>query len=138
MLKLIVGVKGSGKTKALINMVNEAVDRSKGSVVCVERDSKLRYNVKYQARLVDTSSYAIENADQLYGFICGIYSNNYDVSDIFIDSALKICNYDMKAFEAFISKAAEVAQKNNINITVTASTDAATIPESIRHLMMKY
>jgi len=138
MLNLIVGVKGSGKTKALIHMVNDAVARSGGSVVCVERGTKLRYDVKYQARLIDTSAYGISNAEQLYGFICGIYSNNYDVSDIFIDSALKICNYDIEAFAEFITRAEQVAVKNNINITVTASTDADSIPESIRRLMVKY
>ena len=136
MVKLIVGVKGTGKTKTLINMVNEAIDRSSGSVVCVERGTKLRYDVKYQARLIDTSAYEIGNADQLYGFICGIYSNNYDVSDIFIDSALKICNNDMDAFVAFVQKIRQIAANNNINVTMTASGEESQMPDGLKEMLV--
>ena len=128
MLKLIIGVKGTGKTKALINMVNTAVESSHGDVVCIEKGVKLRYDVKYQARLIDTKEYFISDAQALYGFVAGILASNHDVMDLFVDSALKICNNDMAAFEEFVEKVNALAQKLNVNIVMTSSipTEEAT------------
>ena len=128
MLKLIIGVKGTGKTKALINMVNTAVESSHGDVVCIEKGVKLRYDVKYQARLIDTKEYFISDAQALYGFVAGILASNHDVMDLFVDSALKICNNDMAAFEEFVEKVDALAQKLNVNVVMTSSipTEEAT------------
>ena len=104
MLKLIIGVKGTGKTKALINLVNTAADNSNGDVGCIEKGVKLRYDVKYQARLIDTNEYFVSDAQSLYGFVAGIFASNHDVTDLFIDSALKICNDDAAAFDDFVEK----------------------------------
>ena len=71
MLKLIIGVKGTGKTKALISMVNEAVEKSSGAVICIEKGDKLRFDVKYQARLIDTDEYYVDDAQSLFGFVAG-------------------------------------------------------------------
>ena len=79
MLKLIIGVKGTGKTKTLINMVNAAVESSKGDVVCIEKGVKLRYDVKYQARLINTEEFSINDATALYGFLAGIFASIYFV-----------------------------------------------------------
>ena len=79
MMKLIIGVKGTGKTKTLINMVNEAVDASHGDVVCIEKGTKLRFDIKYQARLINTEEYYIEDARSLAGFIAGILASNPDI-----------------------------------------------------------
>jgi hypothetical protein len=100
----MIGVKETGKTKALINMVNTAVDNSHGDVVCIEKGNKLRYDVKYQARLIDTNEYFITDAQSLYGFVAGILASNHDVTDLFIDSALKICNEDRVAFEKLLDE----------------------------------
>ena len=81
MLKLMIGVKGTGKTKALINMVNTAVENSSGAVVCIEKGVKLRYDVKYQARLIDTEEYFVTDAQSLYGFIAGILASNHGVTE---------------------------------------------------------
>ena len=86
MLKLIIGVKGTGKTKTLINLVNTAVENSKGDVVCIEKGVKLRYDIKYQARLIDTEEYFVCDAQSLFGFVAGIFASNHDVTDLFIDS----------------------------------------------------
>ena len=124
MLKLIIGVKGTGKTKALINLVNNAVEASRGSVVCIEKGVKLRYDVKYQARLIDTNEYFIDDAQSLYGFIAGILASNHDVTDLFVDSALKICNNHAIAFDGFVELVAKLAEKNGINIVMTSSIPA--------------
>ena len=121
MLKLIIGVKGTGKTKALINMVNTAVDNSHGDVVCIEKGVKLRYDVKYQARLIDTNEYYISDAQALYGFVAGILASNHDVMDLFIDSALKICKDDAAAFDCFLDEINELSEKLNVRVVMTSS-----------------
>ena len=90
MVTLIVGKKGSGKTKKLIERANEAVKTSDGNVVVIEKGLKLTYDISHQARLVDSDSYSISGLDALAGFISGICAGNYDVTDIFVDSTLKI------------------------------------------------
>ena len=121
MLKLIIGVKGTGKTKTLINMVNTAVDHSRGDVVCIEKGVKLRYDVKYQARLIDTNEYFVADAQSLYGFVAGIFASNHDVTDLFIDSALKICNDDLAAFDQFVDAVNALSEKIGVNIVITSS-----------------
>ena len=121
MLKLIIGVKGTGKTKTLIDMVNQATSASEGSVVCIERGVKLRYDIKYRTRLVNTNDYLIFDAQTLYGFVAGIFASNHDVTDLYIDSALKICNNDINAFEKFLLEADELAEKHSVNIIMTSS-----------------
>ena len=127
MLKLIIGVKGTGKTKTLIAMVNEAVDNSKGSVICIEKGDKLRFDVKYQARLINTDEYFVKDAQSLYGLVAGIFASNHDVTDLFIDSALKICENDAAAFDKFLDEMGMLVDKLGINVVMTSSipTDAA-------------
>ena len=121
MLKLIIGVKGTGKTKTLIEMVNKATAESHGDVVCIERGVKLRFDIKYQARLINTNEYFIFDAQSLYGFVSGILASNHDVTDLFIDSALKICNNDVAAFEKMLLELDELLQHHNVNIVITSS-----------------
>lgn len=121
MLKLIIGVKGTGKTKTLIDMVNQATSASEGSVVCIERGVKLRYDIKYRTRLINTNDYLIFDAQTLYGFVAGVFASNHDVTDLYIDSALKICNNDINAFEKFLLEADELAEKHSVNIIMTSS-----------------
>ena len=121
MLKLIIGVKGTGKTKALINLVNAASAESKGDVVCIEKGVKLRYDVKSAVRLIDTEEYFVADTDSLYGFVAGILASNHDITDLFVDSALKICNNDAAAFDGFVELVAKLSDKLGINIVMTSS-----------------
>ena len=121
MLKLIIGVKGTGKTKSLINLVNAASAESKGDVVCIEKGAKLRYDVKSSVRLINTEEYFVADTDALYGFIAGILASNHDITDLFVDSALKICNNDAAAFDGFVELVAKLAEKLNVNIVMTSS-----------------
>ena len=121
MLKLIIGVKGTGKTKALINTVNEAAEKSAGSVVCIEKGIGLRYDINYSVRLINTNEYLIFDADSLYGFIAGILASNHDITDIFVDSALKIANNKIETFDNFVKEVDELSQKLNVNIVMTSS-----------------
>ena len=131
-MQLIVGVKGTGKTKALIEEVNKASRESSGSVVCIEYGRKLTFDIKYQARLIDALDYEVNDAEKLYGFVCGILAGNYDVTQLFIDSALKICGDDIPSFETFILKTAAIAKKNNIECIITASVSPELLPASLK------
>ena len=92
MVTLLIGKKGSGKTKKLIQLANEAVAASQGNVVVVEKGAKLTYDITSKARLIDTDQYAIKGYDMLFGFLSGICAGNYDVTDILIDCSCKIIN----------------------------------------------
>lgn len=135
MLKLIVGVKGTGKTKTLINLVNGALEVTKGDVVCIEKGTKLRYDIKPSARLIDVDEYKIADAQSLYGFIAGIMASNHDVTDLFIDGTLKICNHDIASFETLTHELAAFVEKFGLNLTMTVSMREEDIPESIRPML---
>ena len=121
MLKLIIGAKGSGKTKTLIELVNNALKETKGSVVCIEKGDKLRFDISYQCRLIDTDEYQVKTPNGLYGFVAGILASNHDVSDLFIDSALKICGNDQEKFDEFLAKVDALATKHNVTCVITSS-----------------
>lgn len=132
MLKLIIGVKGTGKTKTLISMVNEAVDASHGDVVCIEKGTKLRFDIKYQARLINTEEYGIEDAHALFGFVAGILASNHDVTDLFVDSALKICKNDVAEFEKMIVALDNLLEGQSTKVTITSSIPVEEASEVIK------
>lgn len=123
-MQLIVGLKGTGKTKTLIEEVNKASKETKGVVICIEYGRKLNNDVTTRARLVDALEYDIDSADKLYGFVCGMIACNYDITEIFIDSALKICGDNVAEFEEFVLKTEKLATAYKINCLVTASVEA--------------
>jgi hypothetical protein len=132
MLKLIVGLKGSGKTKQLIELANKAVEVSPGHVVCVEKSNKLIFDVNHKVRLVDTEAYNVAGANELYGLVAGILATNYDVKDLFIDSALKICADDVDAFTAFVGEVDAISSKLGFDCTMTSSIDFKACPEILK------
>ncbi len=132
MLKIFAGLKGSGKTKHLIEMVNAAATNANGSVVCIEQGTKLMHEITHKARLIDTTTYDVDDWEKLYGFICGILAANYDITDLFIDSALKICKNDMEGFDTFVEKINPLLEKEKINFTLTASVEVEKIPEALK------
>ena len=131
MLKLIIGKKGSGKTKKLIDAVTAAAEASKGNVVCIEKSSTLTLNITHTVRLVDTDHYEISGYDAFYGFISGICAGNYDVTHVGIDAILRICdrNYDLLA--AFLKKLDVLSKDANVEFIITVSADKAELPASI-------
>lgn len=133
MIKILAGIKGSGKTKNLIEMVNVATSASKGNVICIEKGDKLIHEITHKARLVDTDAFEIDTWKKLYGFISGILATNYDITDIFIDSILKIAPVaKIEGFVSFIETLAPILEKSNINLVVTASTEIEHIPEPLK------
>ena len=130
MLKLIIGKKGSGKTKTLISMVDEALAMTKGDVVCIEKGDKLKFDIKYQCRLIDTDEFQITDGQALYGCIAGILASNHDVTDLFIDSALKICGNDAASFDLLIKELEVLLKETSINCTITSSLDIISPPQN--------
>lgn len=136
-MQLIVGVKGTGKTKAIIEEVNKASNVTKGVVICIEYGRKLNYDISTRARLVDAQEYGIDSADKLYGFVCGMVACNYDITELFIDSALKICGDDVAAFEDFVVKFNSVAETYKIDCVITASVDPSALSEKTASFVRK-
>ena len=130
MIKLFIGGKGSGKTKTLIDLVNSATAASKGSVVCIEKGDKLTHDITYKARLIDSDEYYIYTADDLYGFIAGVLASNSDITDLFVDSGLKICGNDVVGFEKALNKLEKICK--DVNIVMTASITVEDCPAGIK------
>lgn len=130
MIKLIVGLKGTGKTKTLIAETNAAMAADHGCVVCIEKGRKLIYDISHKVRLISSEEYDINTYDRFYGFLCGLMSANYDITDIFVDSITKICGDDMEALEKFLAEADKVIR--NINITITLSKDTKDLSDELK------
>ena len=131
MVRVIMGVKGTGKTKQMIELINSAVHSENGNVVCIERGPKLTYDIHYKIRLVEASHYDIKSYDFLKGFISGLYAGNYDITHVFIDSLTKIVASEATdhAVEEFLDWLNSFSEKNNIKFTVTISADASLATE---------
>ena len=137
MVTLLIGIKGSGKTKKLISLANEAVTKSTGNVVVIEKGAKLTYDVTHKARLIDTDQYHVSGYDVLFGFISGICAGNYDVTDIFVDSTFKICPEGIDGLEAFVKKASNLADASETKITFLISAAEEDLPVGINAVCEK-
>jgi len=128
-----MGKKGSGKTKQMIDMINQAVQTEHGNVVCIEQGKKLTFDIHYQIRLIEASQYEIADYTALKGFISGLYAGNYDITHIFIDSLCKIvpgpCDVNTENFLDWLNKFGE---KHNIKFTITISDEADLAPAGVK------
>jgi len=132
MIHVIMGLKGSGKTKKLIDAIHAAVAEAHGDVVCIEYGRKLTYDVTYKVRLVDSKEYAISTPDMLKGFLSGLHAGNFDITHVFIDNLYKTIGDDKAAGEEFITWCAQFAAANNMEITITLSEDPAEASEVLK------
>ncbi len=131
MVTLLIGKKGSGKTKKLIQKANEAVAASQGNVVVIEKGAKLTYDITSKARLIDTDQYAVSGYDMLYGFLSGICAGNYDVTDILVDSTFKICPEGVDGIAAFTKKLQDLSETSEANIVMLISASESDLPSEI-------
>lgn len=131
MIKLIIGNKGSGKTKKLIDLVNTTAECSKGNVVCVEKGDTLTYNITHKARLIDAEAYGISGYGELYALLCGIHSSNHDVTDIFVDATLRLGSRNYDELAAFLERLSAAAEESNTNYIFTISCDASELPAKV-------
>ena len=132
MIKLIIGNRGTGKTKILVDMMTRAVASTDGNVVCIDKGPKLAYSIRHSIRLVDAESYGIAGHEAFAGFILGVLAGNYDITEIYVDSLLKIVGRDYPALEKFF----EIIDRatKDIKVVFTVSADPEELPESVRKL----
>ncbi len=132
MVQLITGLKGSGKTKKLVDMVRAAVNEESGDVVCIEKERKLTFDIPYQARLIDAGVYDIGSYEFLRGLICGVHAGNYDITHFFIDNFYKLVNdKSPAALETFLLWLDKFSNQEKISFVISLSVDPATLPESV-------
>ena len=132
MIHVIMGLKGSGKTKKMIDAINGAVAEAHGDVVCIEYGRKLTYDLSYKVRLVDSKEYGICSSEMLKGFLSGLHAGNFDITQVYIDNLYKTIGNDRAAGEAFILWAADFAAANSMEITMTVSDDPTMASEAVK------
>jgi hypothetical protein len=132
MIHVIMGLKGSGKTKRLVNSIKDAVVNAHGDVVCIEYGQKLTYDLPHKVRLVDSKEYGISNPDMLKGLLSGLHAGNYDITNVYIDNLYKTIGNDRAAGEEFLLWCAKFAEANFMEITVTVSDDPALASEEVK------
>ncbi len=132
MIHVIMGLKGSGKTKKMIDGINAAVAQAHGDVVCIEYGKKLTYDISYKVRLVDSKEYGISSPEMLKGFLSGLHAGNFDITHVFIDNLYKTIGADKAAAEAFIAWCAKFAEDNSMEITITVSEDPVEASEELK------
>ena len=135
MIHVIMGLKGSGKTKKLVDSCNAAAATASGAVVCIEYGSKLTYDVKSSVRLVNSKEYGISNSCMLKGLLSGLHAGNYDITHVYIDNLYKTIGSDRAVGEEFILWCAEFAKINNMEITLTVSDDPAMASEAVKNFL---
>ena len=140
MVKLIMGLKGSGKTKRLIGDINDSVKNENGSIVCIEKGTKLRYDIDIHVRLIDFEEYMQGGSLRfLKGFISGLHAGNFDISHIFIDSFYKLVKEGsgMAEVEDFVRWCEDFGKKNDIDFTLAVSDDPAAATDYLRENYLK-
>ena len=135
MIHVIMGLKGSGKTKKMIDSIKDAVVNAHGDVVCIEYDKKLTYDLPHKVRLVDSKEYGISNPDMLKGLLSGLHAGNYDITNVYIDNLYKTIGDDRAAGEEFLLWCAKFAEANFMEITVTVSDDPAGASEAVKKFL---
>ena len=136
MVKIMVGLKGSGKTKRLVELVTKAVEEEQGDVICIEKDKNLTYDIPYQARLIHASDYNIGTFEFMKGFISGLYAGNYDISHVFIDNLCKTVGQDVgPETEAFLHWLDVFGERNSIKFTVTISADISSATDGMQKFL---
>ena len=136
MIELIVGSRGSGKTKQMVDRINTSVKTTHGNIVCIEKSMKLTYELDHKCRLIDLDEYRIKGYDMLYGFVAGILAGNYDIVEVYIDGVLKVGSNgtpekDLDGLGVLLGEL-EVLAGDGIKIIVTVSADVEALPESVK------
>ena len=132
MVELIVGKKGKGKTKVLLDRVNGAVKEANGSIVYLDKSTKHMYELNNKVRLIDVYSYPLKNADEFVGFICGIISQDHDLEQIYLDSFLKVSKLEDADVTDTLDQLDKIGEKYGISIVVSISLDKEEIPEALQ------
>ena len=132
MVQLIVGKKGTGKTKQLLDKVNSEVKDISGSIVYLDKSTKHMYELNNKVRLIDVSRYMIENESEFLGFVCGIISQDHDLEQMYFDSFLKIAALEDKDISAVVEKLERMSDFFQVDFILSVSRDESELPESVK------
>lgn len=133
MVKIIMGQKGSGKTKQLVDAINAAVKTESGSVVCIEKSNQLTFDIDYRVRLIDAREYLMGSITFMQGLISGLHAGNFDISHIFIDNLYTLCGTeDRDEIEAFLNWCNTFGEQQNLKFTIAISDDPEKMPASLK------
>lgn len=134
MINLIIGKKGTGKTKIIIDQINDAVKSTNGNIVCIEKGDNIRRSISYKVRWCDAEQFCIEGFDSFYGFVAGMLAGNYDIKEIYVDGILKIGGKDFEAFGAMLEKLDKLSGED-IKIVFTVSADKDELSENVKQFL---
>lgn len=134
MINLIIGKKGTGKTKIIIDQINEAVRSTNGNIVCIEKGDNIRRSISYKVRWTDVEQFGIDGMDAFYGFVAGMLAGNYDIKDIFVDGIFKIVGRDYEAFGKMLENLDKLTGEDAV-ITFTVSADESDLTENVKQFI---
>jgi len=132
MISVIYGKKGTGKTKKILDLANEAVKVSTGELVFIDDDNSYMYDLRHEIRFVNATEYDVADPDTFMGFLCGILAGNYDMKQLFIDGFLRIVKTDMAELEAFFAKLEDIAHRHGVDVVIAASAKDDEVPEFLK------
>ena len=136
MVRLIMSGSGEGKTKQLIELMENAAEHDVGCMVCIEPTRNMSFNLRHQTRMIDASEFSIDSFETLRGFICGLYAGNYDISHVFIDNLCKVArSNDERQVGQFLNWLDAFSSPLNLKITVTVSANPDTATDTMRKFM---
>ncbi len=124
MVKLLIGHKGTGKTKQMIDLANEQIENSKGSIIFINKNSRLMYDLKYRIRVVCMEEYEhVTNSDEYIGFLYGIISSDHDIETIYIDSILKHADFSLGDLPEFLTRLQDISKNYGMDFVVSLSAE---------------
>ena len=132
MVQLIVGKKGKGKTKQLLDKVNAEIKTANGSIVYIDKSSKHMYELNNKIRLIDASTYPLKNSDEFIGFVCGIISQDHDIEQMYLDSFLKVAKLEGEDITECIGQLENICKLYDITFVLSVSLDKEELPESVQ------
>jgi len=138
MIKLIVGKKGSGKTKKLVHMANESVKRAKGHVVFIDTDHSKMFQVDYRARFMHLNEYQLTSEMEFFGFLCGVIASNYDIEHVYVDGLMKLSPDGLESLEPFFDRLNQIEMKYNISFVFGISWDQPDVPDYLKNYQIEY
>ena len=136
MIQVIAGIKGSGKTKRLIDLTNATAREAVHDVIFLDDDNRYMYDVDHKVRFINARDYHVKNTDMFIGFLGGILSSNYDVGTIFVDAFLKLCHTDLAGSEPVVATLAELGAKHNVDFVLSVSADPEDLPAFLKQYVI--
>ena len=132
MIQLIIDKKGSGKSKRIVDMANKLVGEAEGDIVFIDDDSRYMLDLRHEIRFVNCSEYNVDGVNKFYGFVCGMISQDFDISHIFIDGLKNMVHSELADMEDMFKDLNDVLKKNNVKAVIVISADPQTAPEFMK------